>query len=418
MPKEIIFNILVLFSYVVIECLFSFLYSKYKYEIIFAISLLSLFVLYLITPAYKEFFIIPFIIILLVISYNLNEDYKKQKIESSFLPKIEELKKRLEEDSKRRQEIFSQWEDLERDMSKTFNMFYMVEEINKNLSIEKIIKEVYDLIKNTYPNTIKYIGLIKSSKKETTSIIEYPEHKEYVNKLQLNNITKDIVIFGDFNIYVFNFSFNGDELKILIEYEPLKNDIEFLEFVDFIFSKIRLTLRRSILFKEIEELSRIDGLTSLYLRRYIIKKLQEETIRAYRYNTVYSVLMIDIDFFKKINDTYGHLIGDKVLVELSKLFQETIKGKGLISRWGGEEFLILLPYTDKKTAHKIAEELRKKVEDNKFYLDSFVINFTISIGISTFPEDGIDFNQIITVADSMLYEAKKLGRNKVVSSVV
>lgn len=418
MPKEIIFSLSVLISYVVIECLFSFFNSKYKYEIIFATSLIFLFVLYLITPDYKEFFIIPFFIILLSISYNLNEEYKKQKIENNFLPRIEELKKRLEEELNRRQSIFSQWEALERDMSRIFNMFYMVEEINKNLSIEKIIKEVYDLIKNTYPNTIKYIGLIKSSKKETASIIEYPEHKEYVNKLQLNNITKDIVIFGDFNIYVFNFSFNGEELKILIEYESLKNDIEFLEFVDFIFSKIRLTLRRSILFKEIEELSRIDGLTSLYLRRYIIKKLQEETIRAYRYNTVYSVLMIDIDFFKKINDTYGHLIGDKVLVELSKLFQETIKGKGLISRWGGEEFLILLPYTDKKTAHKIAEELRKKVEDNKFYLDSFVINFTISIGISTFPEDGIDFNQIITVADSMLYEAKKLGRNKVVSSVV
>ncbi|MEO0224353.1 MAG: GGDEF domain-containing protein, partial [candidate division WOR-3 bacterium] len=349
--------------------------------------------------------------------YNLNDEYKKQKIEDNYLPQLESLKQKLEEYSKKKQEIFLCWDSLEKETARMFDMFYLVDEINKNLSVEKIVKEIYDVIKKTYPKFIKYIGLIKSSKKQISSIIEYPDHKNYINKLELSNIKRDIILFGDFNIYIFDFSFNSEELKILIEYEVVESDTEFLEFVDFIFSKIKLSLKRAMLFKEVEELSRIDGLTSLYLRRYIIKKLQEETIRSYRYNTPYSLLMIDIDFFKKVNDTYGHLIGDKLLVSLASIFKETVGGRGLISRWGGEEFLILLPYTDKKEAYKVAEIIRKKVEENKFYFNGININITVSIGVSSFPEDGNDFNQIISVADSMLYEAKRAGRNKVISSI-
>lgn len=417
MPKEVIFVSLTMLSYIFIEFLFKFLNLKYKYEIIFCVSLLLLFFLYLITPISKEVFVIPFLMILLTIFYNLNDEYKKQKIEDEYLPKIESLKKQLDEYVKKNQEIHSYWENLEKETKKMFNMFYLVEEINKNLSVEKIIKEVYEVIEEVYPKVVKYIGLIKISKKQITSIIEYPSHKSYISKLELVNIKRDIVLFGEFNIYIFDLSFENDELKILIEYEVIENDTEFLEFVDFIFSKIKLSIRRAMLFKEIEELSRIDGLTSLYLRRYIIRKLQEETIRAYRYNTVYSLLMIDIDFFKKVNDTYGHLIGDKLLVKLADTFKEVIGGRGIISRWGGEEFLILLPYTEKKEAHRIAEQIRKKVEESSFYLNEVSINITVSIGVSSFPEDGNDFNQVISVADSMLYEAKRSGRNKVVSSV-
>lgn len=415
MPKEIIFSILIMISYSVIEFMFKFLISKYKYEIIYVVSLIFLFILYLSTPV-KEFFIFSLLIILVTILYNLNEENRKQKIENNYLPQIKSLEEKLNEYCKKKQEISSQWENLEKEMRNIFNMFYLVEEINKNLSVEKIIKEVYDAIKDTYPNLIKYIGLIKGSKREITSIVEYPQPRRYISELALFNVRKDIIVFGEFNIYVFDFAFNGEELKILVEYQPVELDVEFLGFIDFIFSKIKLTLRRALLFKEIEELSRIDGLTSLYLRRYILKKLQEETIRSYRYNTVYSLLMIDIDFFKKVNDTYGHLVGDKVLVELSRILKEYIGGKGLISRWGGEEFLVLLPYTEKKEAHLIAENLRKIVEETKFCMDDVSLNITVSIGVSCFPQDGVDYNQVITVADGMLYEAKKSGRNKVISS--
>lgn len=417
MPKEIVFVLLVMFSYLIVEFLFSYLKARYKYEVVFLVSLILLFTAYLLTPVSKEFFIIPFSIIFLTIFYNLNDEYKKQKIEEEYVPKIESLKQKLNEYSKKKQDILSHWERLEKETKKIFDMFYLVDEINKNLSVEKIIKEIYYVIRKTYPESVMYIGLIKGYKKQISFIIEYPEHRDHINKIELTNIKKDIVIFGDFNIYIFDFSLNNEELKILIEYKPMENDSEFLEFIDFIFSKIKLSFKRAMLFKEVEELSRIDGLTSLYLRRYIIKKLQEETIRAYRYNTSYSLLMIDIDFFKKVNDTYGHLIGDKLLIKLAEIFKEKIGGKGLISRWGGEEFLILLPYTEKKEAHKVADEIRKKVEESKFYFNNISISITVSIGVGTFPEDGSDFNQIISVADGMLYEAKRSGRNKVISSV-
>jgi diguanylate cyclase (GGDEF)-like protein len=124
--------------------------------------------------------------------------------------------------------------------------------------------------------------------------------------------------------------------------------------------------------------------------------------------------MFDIDFFKKVNDTYGHLAGDKVLKEISSILRNIIGDLGLISRWGGEEFLVFLPYHNLTKSCEIAEKIRVSVERNNFSYDGKDIKVTISCGISCFPLDSEVLEKLIESSDNRLYKAKKSGRNRVV----
>jgi diguanylate cyclase (GGDEF)-like protein len=182
----------------------------------------------------------------------------------------------------------------------------------------------------------------------------------------------------------------------------------------FFINETKIGFVRSVLFKEVEELSRIDGLTGLYLRRYFISRLNNELLLASRYNTVFSLIMIDIDFFKKINDTYGHIVGDFVLKELAKLLLQEVKEQGLCARWGGEEFLVFVPYQTQQQVVELAERIRKNVEDYNFLFQDKTIKLTISCGISFYPQEGKDITTLIEEADKKLYKAKQSGRNKVV----
>jgi diguanylate cyclase (GGDEF)-like protein len=184
--------------------------------------------------------------------------------------------------------------------------------------------------------------------------------------------------------------------------------------LNFLFEETKIGFERAVLFKEVEELSRTDGLTGLYLRRYFVQRIENEFLRAKRYNTEFSILMFDIDFFKKVNDTYGHLAGDKILKEIATILKTTIANLGLISRWGGEEFLVFLPYHNKLTSFDLAEKIRIYVQQNSFVYDKNEIKLTLSCGISTFPVDSEILNKLIEIADNRLYIAKKSGRNKVV----
>jgi diguanylate cyclase (GGDEF)-like protein len=154
-----------------------------------------------------------------------------------------------------------------------------------------------------------------------------------------------------------------------------------------------------------------DSLTGLYVRRYFMVKLQEEIHRAERYNKRLSVIMADLDRFKKINDTYGHDAGDRALKTISTFLQKNIRDVDAIARYGGEEFVMLIPDADKEAAFCLAERLREglakvKLED--------LAPVTISLGIATYPSDGTDLEELIKRADAAMYEAKQQGRNKAV----
>ena len=154
-----------------------------------------------------------------------------------------------------------------------------------------------------------------------------------------------------------------------------------------------------------------DSLTGLYVRRYFMVKLQEEIHRAERYGKRLSVIMADLDRFKKINDTYGHDAGDRALKTISQFLQKNIRDVDAIARYGGEEFVMLIPDADKEAAYCLAQRLREELGKVKF---EDLPPITISLGIATFPSDSTDIEDLIKKADAAMYEAKQKGRNRVV----
>jgi len=154
-----------------------------------------------------------------------------------------------------------------------------------------------------------------------------------------------------------------------------------------------------------------DSLTGLYVRRYFMVKLQEELVRAERYNNILSIVMADLDGFKNINDSYGHDAGDRVLNAVGKFLQQNIRDVDVVARYGGDEFVIMIPEAAEDAAYILSERLRKQFAELKF---DNLPPITISLGIATYPFDGKDLEDLIKKGDSAMYAAKRTGRNKVV----
>jgi len=147
-----------------------------------------------------------------------------------------------------------------------------------------------------------------------------------------------------------------------------------------------------------------DGLTGLFNRRYFNELINLEVNRLKRFPAALSLLMLDIDNFKNYNDTQGHQAGDELLKAVAKVFKGSVRGVDIVSRYGGEEFVIILPQADKKAAQIIAERLRVQV--------GLYFPATVSIGIAALPDDASEAEQLIKKADDALYQAKKTGKNK------
>jgi diguanylate cyclase (GGDEF)-like protein len=172
--------------------------------------------------------------------------------------------------------------------------------------------------------------------------------------------------------------------------------------------------RLSILNQQLERLSITDSLTQTHNRRHFMERLSQEVKRAHRYGSEVSLLMFDIDHFKSVNDTYGHLAGDFVLSELATGIKKTLRETDLLARYGGEEFTIIATPINHPEALKLAERIRSFIECHVFNHDNHRIKVTVSIGVSTWePSMKDDFEKMILQADSSLYCAKKAGRNRV-----
>ncbi len=163
---------------------------------------------------------------------------------------------------------------------------------------------------------------------------------------------------------------------------------------------------------KLELLAITDSLTALYNRRHFETIIEKEFIRTTRYMIPTSCLMIDIDHFKRINDRYGHRTGDLVLKEVARLIHQSIREIDVLARWGGEEFIILLPETPRERALDIGKRILAAVSNHRF--SSFPEQVTVSIGLSGIPDKSIDSaEKLIHVADVSLYEAKANGRNRI-----
>ncbi len=189
-------------------------------------------------------------------------------------------------------------------------------------------------------------------------------------------------------------------------------------------SVVAICVENALNQERIKQLGLIDPLTGVHNRRYFDQRLAEEVNRAARSQTPISCLFLDIDYFKKFNDEYGHQIGDRVLQEVATIIKAQMRGSDVMARYGGEEFAAILTNTDIKLAAEIAERIRYIIADSEYELSETIrTHITISVGIaSLLPEHGSDINEtgqeLVARADSALYEAKDQGRNKVVSQII
>ncbi len=279
-------------------------------------------------------------------------------------------------------------------------------------SFELIIKNFFLHTKEILPSIDKIKVCGDSLYKQKSYCFEYKNYEltEIENNDEMYSLKKEL--------------FNEQNKKVGTIYIFIKNSISIKEkkilelLLKQISTPLAISLEKEILLKDLEENNEIlykkavtDALTGVYNREFMKEFLDKKIKEAKRYNFPLSIAMIDIDFFKKINDTYGHLTGDCVLKELSNLLQQNFRGSDTIIRYGGEEFLIIMPFTDLENAYKKMENFRKIVDEYNF-CGKQKLHVTISSGVAELKnENMIDF---IQKADEKLYEAKKSGRNRVI----
>jgi diguanylate cyclase (GGDEF)-like protein len=173
-------------------------------------------------------------------------------------------------------------------------------------------------------------------------------------------------------------------------------------------------LENAHLHRKTQELTIVDELTGSYNYRHFANKLEEEKRRSKRYGSALSLIMVDIDWFKKLNDNYGHEAGNLVLKQLSETIKKCIRDVDIFARYGGEEFAVILPQTPLRDARVIGERIRQQVELRDFIIgENQTTKITVSIGLTSFPENGKSQEELVSVADQALYHAKGDGRNQV-----
>ncbi|MBE0672253.1 MAG: GGDEF domain-containing protein [Anaerolineales bacterium] len=218
-----------------------------------------------------------------------------------------------------------------------------------------------------------------------------------------------------------------DDERVLFIAERMESDIALQEMIERLNRRVKLFQIESEFSKKIarnkqiemdavmvqaSEVAHVDPLTFLVNRRTIIKELQDEVMRAERYHSMLSVSVVDVDNFKAVNDTFGHPIGDEVLRQVAHQLRESIRHPDMVGRYGGEEFLIILPNSDSAAASEQAARLCKQVRETVVRVKENEVNITLSVGVAQF-RVGVDtWDTLLNNADNAMYEAKKNGRDR------
>jgi two-component system, cell cycle response regulator len=180
-------------------------------------------------------------------------------------------------------------------------------------------------------------------------------------------------------------------------------------------SHMAISLSNARMVKRLEEQATTDGMTGLLNKRTLIVEAEKRLAAAARFKKVVSILVTDIDHFKKVNDTYGHDVGDVVIKGMGDVLRRIKRDTDIVGRFGGEEFVIVCEQTDEAGARNLAERIRRELETTTFQTELGPLSVTASIGVATFPAAGSDYAQLFKATDEALYVAKRSGRNQVVA---
>lgn len=183
--------------------------------------------------------------------------------------------------------------------------------------------------------------------------------------------------------------------------------------IEMMLNPLAIAIRTVEMFENSERLTITDDLTKLYNYRYLMKYLEADVKRCLRYKKKVSLLFIDVDGFKRINDTFGHLVGSQALSEMGQVFKRIVRETDVVGRYGGDEFVIVLPETPLNGAMVIAERIRKKVEECEFVAQNLSIRLTVSLGVANCPKHTLTAEGLIKKADAAMYRAKELSKNSI-----
>lgn len=194
-----------------------------------------------------------------------------------------------------------------------------------------------------------------------------------------------------------------------------KLDFDHASILSLIGHQLSLIVEKIDLFEETQRLSVTDSLTGLFNSRYFYRELEKELARSVRYHSHFSLAILDVDDFKKINDTYGHECGDEVLIEVASMLKSASRATDVVARYGGEEFVIIFPNTGKSEAHYVCLRILQHINEGMIETTQGpAVQVTVSGGIATFPEDGVTTRELLIASDRAMYQAKAEGKKRVV----
>jgi two-component system cell cycle response regulator len=256
----------------------------------------------------------------------------------------------------------------------------------------------------------KHPAVLRAMKEGKETYLKMPEH------IELDGI---LTKFKPSEIFIEPIEFKSAQLGILIAATGAHfADEHTIQLLQLFTRSIGLALNNTTIHSKFQKLAAIDGLTNIYNRRFGMERLREDFSRAERENSLLSIAMVDIDHFKNVNDTYGHLVGDKAIIMVTSIIKKALREGDIVMRYGGEEFLIIMHGASCENAFNICERIRHMVLESAVHEDSQEIKLTISMGLVSFPtQTATNEVELIDKADQALYQAKQGGRNQVVPFV-
>ncbi|HCP16497.1 MAG: Diguanylate cyclase [candidate division TA06 bacterium 32_111] len=329
--------------------------------------------------------------------------------------------------------LFSKMEQLIKKLEKVSNISVLM---NSHIQLENLLSHFVQATKENFPNyntsiilynqfneleiktysgyTDKYIERINEMLKMGEGIVGWvAEHKTPVH---VKDTRSDPRFVGRLDVSMSEIAIpletSSGMIGILdIESEGVNSlDENDFRIVSILASHLSISIDNTFKYEETKRIANTDPLTDMYNYRFFIEKLKEELERSKKLSIPLSILMLDIDYFKEINDNYGHMIGDLVIRDLAQLLLNTVRKGDIVTRYGGDEFFIILPGTGKQFTHSIAEKINKLVKKTNF---TNGIKITVSVGTVTYPDDGDSVETLLKWVDDALYDAKRKGRDRI-----
>ncbi len=325
--------------------------------------------------------------------------------------------------------------EMERRMQQVSSLYEISKEMSACLTFEDIFNIFSSVLKRSFRFRMARLALLKPAGEGIDVVYEIELGRSYA-KVTPDNFDKELADMAiqtqkeilltpqDDSIFLKRLSIiKGFETLIsipLVSEEKIAGvlyieNIPRIYFENFLIlaGQFAIQLQKVILYKKVQAMAITDSLTEVFTRRYFLERFREEIRRSMRRKSSMSFLMLDLDHFKEKNDKFGHLVGDVILKEIAKVLKANLREIDIIGRYGGEEFGVVLTAINKQAALQAAERLRLGVEHSVFRAYDEKVSITVSIGMASFPEDGVDEYGLIEAADKALYRAKTKGRNRI-----